>query len=185
MGQTWLLQRGAGPQALTMAETAATVHTAEGFFLSLQFSPPTLPSCPRAWSPEDSTVAVGHRSQHRGSQEHTTSPLPNDFPAVRRDQNPKVTGDCCPHLHSDLILPAPTPFFLATSTWHAPDLLPKHTVSNADCCGAPGDEKAHSALCQASPVVLSCRNLNPFLLNCTISIRKIMLLLADLSGSNP
>lgn len=76
-------------------------------------------------------------------------------------------------------------FFLATSTWHAPDLLPKHTVSNADCCGAPGDEKAHSALCQASPVVLSCRNLNPFLLNCTISIRKIMLLLADLSGSNP
>lgn len=111
MGQTWLLQRGAGPQALTMAETAATVHTAEGFFLSLQFSPPTLPSCPRAWSPEDSTVAVGHRSQHRGSQEHTTSPLPNDFPAVRRDQNPKVTGDCCPHLHSDLILPAPTPIF--------------------------------------------------------------------------
>lgn len=87
MGQTWLLQRGAGPQALTMAETAATVHTAEGFFLSLQFSPPTLPSCPRAWSPEDSTVAVGHRSQHRGSQEHTTSPLPNDCM-----QRPKSKG---------------------------------------------------------------------------------------------
>lgn len=49
---------------------------------------------------------------------------------------------------------------------------------------APGDEKAPSALCQASPLVLSCCNLNPFY-KTTLSPSQKLSYSQHLSGSDP
>lgn len=157
MGQTSLLQRGAAPQA--MAETVAMIHTAEGFHLSLQLSLTTLSLLPKSLKPRRQHSGCGMQVPAQGQPGTHKVPSTQQLPSCK--QRPKSKGHGRLLSLRPYILPAPTPFFLATSTWHAPDLLPKCTVSNADCYGAPGDEKAHSALCQASPVVLSCCNLNP------------------------
>lgn len=84
-------------------------------------------------------------------------------------------------------------FLLAMNTPHTPDCLASQqhlqVMLTAGEMGkikaAPGDEKARSALCQPSPVILSCYNLSSFLQKYIVCTTKIILLLADLSGPTP
>lgn len=129
----------------------------------------------RAWSPErqrprccaTNVPALGQSTAHKA----TPIPSSKTFLILNcRDQNPKGKGDFCLHHHLNL---ACSNFFSSPHTSHTPDWLLLRNAAgweNSDdtalgihkTTAAPGDPNVPFALCQMSPVILPCCNLNAF-----------------------
>lgn len=114
-----------------------------------------------------------------------------------RDQNPKGKGDFCLRLYPDLILACSNFFFFTPHTLHTPDWLllpkckPQWAADDTDCCGDMQDYSSTRGWKGSFCSVPSVRSYSALLQskstlqNYIVSITKIVLLSADLSGSDP
>lgn len=185
-----------------MCRAVAKTLSAESCFLSSQvqqlFSLTAFLLCLRAWSPwrqrtgccVTNVPALGHWGAHKAPS------ILQKLNLNCSNQNPKVDGRLLPSPRPHLacskffFFSLPTLYtlqivsYFPKSTRLREQLITPPTVEICKTKVAPGDEKAPSALCQESPLVLSCCNLNPFY-KTTLSPSQKLSYSQHLSASDP
>ena len=196
--------RNSGCDTHTHTAVAKTLF-AEGCFLSSQvqqlFPLTTFLLLLKSLKPWKAACWLLYNKHHSTGAVRSTQSIP--YPSSKsflilncRDQNPTGKGDFCLHLHPDLILPAPT-FFFSPRFAHSRLTLASQmhqaqkAADDTDCCGDTQDYSStrgwKGSLCSVPSVpsysvLLQSKSV---LQNYIVSITKIVLPSADLSGSDP